>query len=74
LAAITSGAPSTTSGAPYDGQAIACPSYGAPLVVLGAPLVIAANDFKPSSSDLGSILREICSEIRKTPMAPRASS
>ena len=55
-------------------QAIACPSYGAPLVVLGAPLVIAANDFKPSGSDLGSILREICSEIRKTPMAPRASA
>ena len=51
-------------------QAIACPSYGAPLVVLGAPLVIAADDFKPSGSDLGSILREICSEIRKTPMAP----
>ena len=55
-------------------QAIACPSYGAPLVVLGAPLVIAANDFKPSGSDLGSILREICSEIRKTPLAPRATS
>ena len=50
------------------------PSYGAPLVVLGAPLVIAANDFTPSGSDLGSILREICSEIRKTPMAPRAAS
>ena len=55
-------------------QAIACPSYGAPLVVLGAPLVIAANDFTPSGSDLGSILREICSEIRKTPLAPRATS
>ena len=54
-------------------QAIACPSYGAPLVVLGAPLVIAADDFKPSGSDLGSILREICREIRKTPMAARAS-
>ena len=50
-------------------QAIECPSYGAPLVVLGAPLVIAADAFKPSGSDLGSILREICSEIRKTPMA-----
>src|SRR4030095_10340755 len=27
-------------------QAIACPSYGAPLVVLGAPPVLAANDFQ----------------------------
>jgi 3-hexulose-6-phosphate synthase len=52
-------------------QAIECPAHGAPLVVLGAPLVIAANDFTPSGSDLGSILREICREIRKTPMAAR---
>jgi hypothetical protein len=42
--------------------------------VLGAPLVIAADDFKPAGSDLGSILREICSEIRKTPMPARATS
>ena len=52
-------------------QAIECPAHGAALVVLGAPLVIAANDFKPSGSDLGSILREICTEIRKTPMPAR---
>ena len=38
-------------------QAIECPAHGAPLVVLGAPLVIAANDFKPGGSDLCSILR-----------------
>jgi 3-hexulose-6-phosphate synthase len=54
-------------------QAIECPAHGAPLVVLGAPLVIAANDFTPSGSDLFSILQEICREIRKTPMATRAS-
>jgi 3-hexulose-6-phosphate synthase len=53
-------------------QAIACPAHGAALVVLGAPLVIAADDFKPAGSDLGSILREICTEIRKTPMPARA--
>jgi 3-hexulose-6-phosphate synthase len=52
-------------------QAIDCPAHGAALVVLGAPLVIAADDFKPAGSDLGSILREICTEIRKTPMAAR---
>jgi 3-hexulose-6-phosphate synthase len=48
-------------------QAIECPAHGAPLVVLGAPLVIDADDFKPAGSDLYSILREICGEIRKTP-------
>ena len=48
-------------------QAIECPAHGAPLVVLGAPLVIAADDFKPAGDDLYSILSEICAEIRKTP-------
>jgi 3-hexulose-6-phosphate synthase len=49
-------------------QAIECPAHGAPLVVLGAPLVIDADGFKPAGSDLFSILKEICGEIRKTPM------
>ena len=48
-------------------QAIECPAHGAPLVVLGAPLVIDADDFKPAGSDLHAVLSEICSEIRKTP-------
>jgi len=52
-------------------QAIQCPAHGAPLVVLGAPLVIAADDFKPAGSDLFSILQEICREIRRTPLAAR---
>ena len=55
-------------------QAIECPAHGAALVVLGAPLVIAADDFKPAGSDLGSILREICTEIRQTKMPARATS
>src|SRR5262249_12512434 len=33
-------------------QAIDCPAHGAPLVVLGAPLVIAADDFKPAARRL----------------------
>jgi 3-hexulose-6-phosphate synthase len=49
-------------------QAIACPAHGAPLVVLGAPLVVDAEGFKPAGSDLYSILKEVCDEIRKTPM------
>ncbi len=44
-------------------QAIACPKYGAPLVVLGAPLTVDADSFKTASGDLESILREICRQI-----------
>jgi 3-hexulose-6-phosphate synthase/6-phospho-3-hexuloisomerase len=46
-------------------QAIDCPARGAPLVVIGAPLVIAANDFKPAGESLHDILSEICREIRR---------
>jgi 3-hexulose-6-phosphate synthase len=52
-------------------QAIECPAHGAPLVVLGAPLVIDAEGFKPAGNNLFDILKEICGEIRKTPMALR---
>lgn len=44
-------------------QAIRTPEYGAPLVVLGAPLTIDANSFKTASGDLGSVLREICARV-----------
>jgi 3-hexulose-6-phosphate synthase len=44
-------------------QAIACPSYGAPLVVLGAPLTIDADAFRTASGDLESSLRLICEKI-----------
>lgn len=50
-------------------QAIACPRYGAPLVVLGAPLTVDADSFKTASGDLESVLREICTRIRQTPSA-----
>ena len=50
-------------------QAIECPSRGAPLVVLGAPLVIAPDDFQSAEgATLREILTEICREIRKTPV------
>jgi 3-hexulose-6-phosphate synthase len=49
-------------------QAIECPSRGAPLVVLGAPLVIDPDDFRSAEgASLRDVLREICREIRKTP-------
>jgi 3-hexulose-6-phosphate synthase/6-phospho-3-hexuloisomerase len=44
-------------------QAIRCPEYGAPLVVLGAPLTIDADAFKTADGDLESSLRLICDTI-----------
>ena len=44
-------------------QAIKTPSYGAPLVVLGAPLTIDADSFKTASGDLKSILTLICNQV-----------
>jgi 3-hexulose-6-phosphate synthase/6-phospho-3-hexuloisomerase len=44
-------------------QAIRCPEFGAPLVVLGAPLTIDADAFKTADRDLESSLRLICSRI-----------
>src|SRR5688572_30605014 len=44
-------------------QAIKCPLYGAPLVVLGAPLTIDADAFKTADGDLESSLRLICLKI-----------
>lgn len=45
------------------GQAIECVKYGAPLVVLGAPLTIDADAFKTANGDLESSLRLICDTI-----------
>jgi 3-hexulose-6-phosphate synthase/6-phospho-3-hexuloisomerase len=44
-------------------QAIRCPEYGAPLVVLGAPLTIDADAFKTADGDLESSLRMICEKV-----------
>ncbi|HTE30761.1 MAG TPA: orotidine 5'-phosphate decarboxylase / HUMPS family protein [Chryseolinea sp.] len=44
-------------------QAIQCPSYGAPLVVLGAPLTIDADAFKTADGNLESSLRMICQAV-----------
>lgn len=44
-------------------QAIRCPEYGAPLVVLGAPLTIDADAFRRADGDLESMLRQICDKI-----------
>jgi 3-hexulose-6-phosphate synthase/6-phospho-3-hexuloisomerase len=44
-------------------QAIRTPEYGAPLVVLGAPLTIDADQFKTATGDLQSSLRLICDRV-----------
>ena len=44
-------------------QAIQCPKYGAPLVVLGAPLTIDADAFKTAEGDLEESLRMICDAV-----------
>ncbi len=44
-------------------QAIRCPEYGAPMVVLGAPLTIDADAFKTADGDLEASLRLICEKI-----------
>lgn len=44
-------------------QAIRTPEYGAPLVVLGAPLTIDADAFKTASGNLEDKLRLICGKV-----------
>ena len=44
-------------------QAIQCPRYGAPLVVLGAPLTIDADAFKTADGNLEASLRMICEAV-----------
>ena len=44
-------------------QAVRTPEYGAPLVVLGAPLTIDADAFKTASGDVESSLRLICEKV-----------
>lgn len=44
-------------------QAIQCPEYGAPMVVLGAPLTIDADAFKTADGNLEESLRLICRKI-----------
>ena len=46
-------------------QAVRTPEYGAPLVVLGAPLTIDADAFKTATGDLESSLRMICDQVHR---------
>src|SRR5215218_5264383 len=44
-------------------QAVRTPEYGAPLVVLGAPLTIDADAFRTASGDIEASLRLICENV-----------
>lgn len=44
-------------------QAISCPSYGAPLVVIGAPLAIDADSFSRGAGNVEEVLRKICEKV-----------
>ncbi|MCB1076223.1 MAG: D-arabino 3-hexulose 6-phosphate aldehyde lyase, partial [Verrucomicrobiae bacterium] len=50
-------------------QAIQCPQFGAPLVVLGAPLTIDADAFKTADGNLEDSLRMICEAIHSQDVA-----
>jgi 3-hexulose-6-phosphate synthase/6-phospho-3-hexuloisomerase len=55
-------------------QAVRTPEYGAPLVVLGAPLTIDADSFKTASGNLQDSLRLICDKVHAygdVPVGPR---
>ena len=45
-------------------QAVRCPEYGAPLVVIGAPLTIDSDSFRTAGGDIESTLREICRRVK----------
>ena len=44
-------------------QAIATPKYGAPLVVIGAPLAIDASAFRTAAGNVEAALRKICQQV-----------
>ncbi len=44
-------------------QAVQTPEYGAPLVVLGAPLTIDADSFKSADGNVEASLRMICEKV-----------
>lgn len=44
-------------------QAINTPAYGAPMVVVGAPLAIEPDAFKSAGGDVALVLKEICDRV-----------
>jgi 3-hexulose-6-phosphate synthase len=53
-------------------QAIECARRGAPLVVVGAPLVIDGEAFRPAHGNLFDKLKQICREVHSVPIRTSA--
>lgn len=47
-------------------QVVQCPLYGAPLVVLGAPVTIDADAFKTADGNIEASLKLICDKIHRS--------
>lgn len=47
-------------------QAVQCPARGAPLVVIGAPLVIDGAAFRPADGNLFAVLKQICDDVHSS--------
>ena len=57
------GLPVQAVGGLSSDQAARTPEYGAPLVVLGAPLAVDADAFKTAAGDLEGVLQLICERV-----------
>ena len=44
-------------------DAVRAPEYGAPIVVIGAPLAIDASSFQTAAGDVETVLKEICERV-----------
>jgi 3-hexulose-6-phosphate synthase/6-phospho-3-hexuloisomerase len=58
-------------------QAVRTPAYGAPLVVIGAPLAVDADAFRTADGDLEGTLRLICERVHAhgdVPVGPASPS
>jgi 3-hexulose-6-phosphate synthase/6-phospho-3-hexuloisomerase len=53
-------------------QAVRSLEYGAALVVIGAPLVVDADEFKTASGDMAGTLRIICERVHACAPLPRS--
>jgi 3-hexulose-6-phosphate synthase/6-phospho-3-hexuloisomerase len=47
-------------------QAIECPARGAPLVVIGAPLVIDGAAFRLADGNLFDVLKKVCDDVHRS--------
>lgn len=52
-------------------QAVECAARGAPLVVVGAPLVIDGQAFRAADANLFSVLKTVCDDVHRV-VVPRA--